>query len=261
MKTQSVLCGVIGNPISHSLSPQIHTKFARQANLALRYEKYLVEEDQLESFVKNFFDGGGTGLNITLPFKQIIFNLVDELSSAAKICKSVNTLSLTGSGNLKGDTTDGVGLLLDLDRLDFTYKNKKILIVGAGGAAISLIYELLSNSAKLTLHNRSQNKVDAIISQFSEVSRVKTLNEERKLEFDGLICATSQFNQSLFEPIIPLLKKDAFVYDLNYAQRAEHSTLYFAKQGFKRISDGYGMLLGQAAKSFQIWHGILPKLD
>ena len=260
MSSKATICGVIGNPIEHSLSPQIHLNFAKQINLDLDYQKYLVEPHQLSSFVRDFFKKGGTGLNVTLPFKQQVLELVDVFSDAAKVCQAVNTLSVDDKGNILGDTTDGAGLLVDLKRLGFSYENKNILVIGAGGASISVIHALLNNHCKVSLHNRSQQKVTAVISQFSSVGVVHAFNSKESLKFDGLICAVSQFNQALLEPAVALLNDDAFIYDLNYAQRSMETLEYFKQQGFEKNSDGYGMLVGQAAKSFEIWHGVLPQL-
>ena len=257
---KTTICGVIGNPIAHSLSPQIHQKFAIQIKLELDYQKYLIEQVNLESFVRDFFHNGGTGLNVTLPFKQQVLSLVDELSDAANVCQAVNTLSIGKNGTIRGDTTDGAGLILDLKRLGFEFKNKNILVVGAGGASISVVHGLLKSNSKVTIHNRSQEKVSTIISQFSDIGEVEAFSEKKNVKYDGLICAISQFNQVLLEPTVSRLHKKAFIYDLNYGERAKETLDYFKQKGFQKSSDGYGMLVGQAAKSFEIWHGVLPKL-
>ena len=259
--SKTTICGVIGNPIAHSLSPQIHQKFAKQIKLDLDYQKYLIEQDNLESFVRDFFKNGGTGLNVTLPFKQQVLNLIDELSDAASVCQAVNTLSIGKNGNIRGDTTDGDGLILDLKRLQFEFKNKNILVIGAGGASISVIHGLLKSDSKVTLHNRSLEKLSAVISQFSDIGEIEAFGEEKNIKYDGLICAISQFNQKLLEPVVSHLHKNAFIYDLNYGERAKETLNYFELKGFEKNSDGYGMLVGQAAKSFEIWHGVLPKLS
>ena len=259
-KNSATICGVIGNPIAHSLSPQIHQEFAKQIKLDLDYQKYLIEQDNLETFVRDFFRNGGTGLNVTLPFKQQVLKLVDELSEAASICQAVNTLSIAKNGNIRGDTTDGAGLILDLKRLHFEFENKNILVVGAGGASISVIHGLLKNRSKVTLHNRSQGKISEVVSQFSDIGQVDAFSEEKNVAFDGLICAISQFNQALLEPAVSRLDKNAFIYDLNYGERAAETLDFFKQKGFEKCSDGYGMLVGQAAKSFEIWHGVLPSL-
>lgn len=261
MPNKIKICGVIGNPIAHSLSPQIHQSFANQIPIDLNYQKYLIEQQQLEPFIRDFFQNGGTGLNVTLPFKQQVLKIVDELSDAATICQAINTLSIGNNGNIRGDTTDGAGLILDLKRLHFEFKNKNILVVGAGGASISVIYALLKNHSKVTLHNRNQEKVSTAISQLSDIGQIDAFDEKKNVIFDGIICATSQFNQVLLEPAISHLHKNAFIYDLNYGVRATETLDYFKQKGFVKCSDGYGMLVGQAAKSFEIWHGVLPALS
>jgi len=257
--SEKLTCGVIGDPIAHSLSPDIHLGFAKQFNIALDYQKHLLKKYQLVPFIKGFFKNGGTGLNVTLPFKQDVIAMVDQLSEASKLCQSVNTLSLQKNGNIQGDTTDGEGLILDLDKRRYRFKHKNILIVGAGGASISVIYTLLKNSAKIILHNRTNEKIKHLISKFSNIGDIQSFDSlDQPIKMDGLICAISQFNQPLFDHIVPSLKKDAFIYDLNYAERALETLNYFCQKGFTKTSDGYGMLVGQAAKSFEIWHGKMP---
>jgi len=253
-----VSCGVIGNPIAHSLSPDIHLNFAKQLNIDLDYQKYLVDKNQLNYFVKHFFEKGGIGLNVTLPFKQEVITTVDELSEASKICRSVNTLSIQKNGLIYGDTTDGDGLIFHLNKINFKFKDKTILILGAGGASVSVIYALLKNRVKIILHNRSSDKIDKVISMFSGVGDIKYFDLNSDIKVDGLICAVSQFNQPLLDQILPSLKSQAFIYDLNYAARTEQTLNYFREKEFEHLSDGYGMLLGQAAKSFEIWHGKMP---
>jgi len=259
MAINQASCGVVGNPVKHSLSPEIHFNFAKQFNINLDYQKYLVEPEQLETFIKNFFIKGGVGLNVTLPFKQSVIPFIDELSMASEMCGSVNTLSVKKDGSIKGDTTDGDGLLLHLKQLEYEVKGKTILILGAGGASISVIYALLKNQAKVILHNRSPDKIESLLHRFSDFGEIRAfdLNNENS-GVDGLISAISQFNQPMFDQVVRVLKKDAFVYDLNYAERAEKTLNFFRKKGFTRLSDGYGMLVGQAAKSFEIWHGKMP---
>ena len=260
-KKQPAICGVIGNPIAHSLSPQIHSDFSNKHDIALEYNKYLVKDTQLDIFVKDFFTKGGKGLNVTLPFKQKVIKSTECLSDAARICQSVNTLYLNSDNQLVGDTTDGNGLFLDLERLKFDVTNKNILVLGAGGASLSVIYSLLENNSKIYLHNRSQHKIPEIVDQFSSVGEIIPFKENQSILFDGVICSISEFNQSLFDQIIPRLKSDAFVYDLNYGERAEKSLDYFRTKKLNRVSDGYGMLVGQAAKAFEIWHGVLPRIE
>jgi len=260
-----ILCGVVGDPIEHSLSPKIQNAFARQFNLNLAYHKYHVSSDNFSAFVSGFFEQGGRGLNITLPHKSSACQLAQNVSEDAKLCQSVNTLWRNSKGIICGDSTDGAGFVLDLERLNFSIANKNILVVGAGGAAKSIIYSLLKNKANLGLHNRSPEKINQLQNVFSSVGTITPFIQAQpealaQADFDGVICALSEFNQTLYDPIIKHLKKDAFIYDLNYANRADTTLNYFKQKGFARCSDGYGMLCGQAAKSFEIWHGVLPEV-
>jgi len=258
MKNKKKLCGVIGNPIAHSQSPQIHQKFAADCQVELQYDKYLVTEQNLNQFITNFFKRKGTGLNVTLPFKQSVIQLIDELSENARHCQSVNTLYQNKEGKLCGETTDGDGLIMDLDKLGFPYQGKNILVIGAGGASVSVICALLKQQAKVRIINRSQDKITKLVDQFSEIGDIGIFDQQ--MTFDGVICAISNPNQNLYQSVLPTLKSDAFIYDLNYAERADETIKCFREKGFTRSSDGYGMLLGQAAKSFEIWHGVLPKI-
>jgi len=266
MKNNRKLCGVIGNPIAHSKSPEIHQKFAASCQVELEYNKYLVSEQNLQEFVTDFFEQEGTGLNVTLPFKQSVIQLVDELTENAKLCQSVNTLYRNKEGKLCGATTDGDGLLLDLDKLGFIHQGKNILVIGAGGASVSIICALLKQQTKVRIINRSQDKIAKLVDQFSGIGDIGIFNQEEKnhnreqITFNGVISAISNPNNNLYQSILPSLKSDAFIYDLNYAERAEETLNYFRENGLTRSSDGYGMLVGQAAKSFEIWHGVMPKI-
>jgi len=259
-KTNKILCGVVGDPIAHSLSPKIHYAFAKQFNLDLAYHKYQVSSDNFPHFMTDFFAQGGRGLNITLPHKSAACRIAKNVSEDAALCQSVNTLWRDRSGEICGDSTDGAGFLFDLERLKLSIQKKNILVVGAGGAAQSIIYSLLKQGANLFIQNRTQEKIYQIQNRFVAVGQINIFEPEQQL-FDGVICALSEFNQPLFEKSISSLKKDAFVYDLNYAERAQQCLNYFKEKGFTHLSDGYGMLCGQAAKSFEIWHGILPEVE
>ena len=260
MKNKKKLCGVIGNPIAHSQSPEIHQSFASSCQIELQYDKFLVTDETLPDFVDTFFKQNGTGLNVTLPFKQSVIKLVDKLSDNAELCQSVNTLFLNEEGKLCGDSTDGEGLLMDLEKQGYNYQGKNILLIGAGGAAVSVICALLKRNAKIRIVNRSQQKITELINRFSKIGDIDIFDAKKPSKFDGVICAISQSNKEIYQNVLPALKSDAFIYDLNYAERAEKTLSYFHEKGFTSVSDGYGMLVGQAAQSFQIWHGIMPKI-
>lgn len=258
---KAVRCGVIGNPIEHSQSPIIHKAFAEQFNLNVDYQKYLLTQERLKPFIQDFFEKGGRGLNVTLPFKQDVMQIIKNVSKESQFCQSVNTLYLNEKNEICGDTTDGKGLLGNLKSKAFTVKDKNVLIVGAGGATTSILYALLKAGAIITLHNRTQSKVEKIKETFSEIdSNIKIYSDDTNQGFDGVITAISQFNSSLLSPLIKNIHTDTFIYDLNYKERADETLSFFKNNGIKRCSDGYGMLIAQAAKSFEIWHGVLPKI-
>lgn len=261
-----IRCGVIGNPIEHSQSPIIHQDFAKQFDIKLDYQKHLLTQEKLKSFIEDFFEQGGKGLNVTLPFKKEVIAICKHISKEAKFCQSVNTLYLNEKNEICGETTDGKGLLEDLKSKAFEVKNKQILIVGSGGATTSILYALLKASAKITLHNRTQSKIEKIKENFSDINSDINIYSEDKNQvfdgrtFDGIITATSQFNSDILSPLLKNTHSDTFIYDLNYKERADETLNFFKDNGIKRCSDGYGMLIAQAAKSFEVWHGVLPKI-
>ncbi len=204
--------GVIGSPVAHSLSPKIHAGFAAQFDLSIDYQKYLVEPEELADFVKHFFNEGGKGFNVTLPHKQAVMKLMDELSEDARLSGSVNTVSVNQQGKLVGNTTDGQGLLLDLERLNYKVSNKKLLVVGAGGACKSILVALLKAGANVQLLNRTQSKVEQFVEDFSQLGDISLYNEAEHQPFDGVISSVSQFNETLFFPIRNSINKATFFF-------------------------------------------------
>lgn len=267
MNKPLVRCAVIGNPISHSLSPKIHATFAQQVDINLEYLKVKLEPPQLSGFIEEFFLQGGLGLNVTAPFKTDVIECVSRLSESASVCQSVNTIYRDSAGSLVGDSTDGPGIVIDLKRLTYLpnepnlSKPINIAIVGAGGASVPVALALLREGCHLTVLNRTASKINNIVKPLSHFGPIKAFDNSLDIPLDGIISATSEFNQELFEPAFERLKSNGFVYDLNYAERAEGLLDYCRERRTTNISDGYGMLLGQAAKSFEIWHGRLPTIE
>lgn len=256
--------GVIGTPIQHSLSPQIQMQFASHLGYQMDYQKYQVEPADLNAFISDFFSHGGKGLNVTLPHKQSVFKLVDEVSQDALLAGSVNTLSINSQGKLVGDTTDGQGLLLDLQRQNFPIAHKQLLVVGAGGASQSILVALLKAGASITLLNRTASKLEPLIQKLSHLGEITALNstQSEAVElFDGVISTVSEFNPVLLAPIRQNIGDKTYCYDLNYAERASQFKCFALANRCKNFSDGLGMLIGQAAKSYQIWHGQLPDIS
>jgi shikimate dehydrogenase len=184
---------VFGNPINHSKSPFIHTLFARQTQQQLSYEKIEAPVDEFVSTIRRFFSEGGKGANITVPFKEQAFQLVDQLSPRAKLAGAVNTLKLTDDGVLLGDNTDGAGLIQDLKYHLEELSGKKILLLGAGGACRGVLGPLLEQQpAEIVIANRTESKAEELAQHFSSMGRIKAcqfanLNEA----FDLIINGTS----------------------------------------------------------------------
>ena len=147
---------VFGNPIKHSKSPAIHAQFAASLNEQIQYSAILAPTDAFEKTVAEFFAAGGKGANVTLPFKEQAFAMVDELTEQAKIAGAVNTIKQLEDGSLLGDNTDGVGLVKDLLANNVTLKGQRVLLIGAGGAARGVIQPLLNEHIEsLTIANRT----------------------------------------------------------------------------------------------------------
>lgn len=246
----------MGNPIAHSLSPEIHELFAEQTGILLCYEKIEVSASRFEDSVMDFFNQGGMGLNITLPFKERAYAMAQVKSTRCQQAGAANTLWMK-NGVLHADTTDGVGLLRDLGRHTHL-TNKTIVLLGAGGAARGVIGALLQeNPAQLILSNRSIEKAQALQQIYPSITirRFEELTES----YDILINATSA---SLEDKHLPLPKtilvNHPFCYDLAYARDGITPFVQWAQSQGVHAIDGIGMLIEQAAESFYIWHGVMP---
>ena len=254
---------VIGNPIMHSKSPFIHQQFSRQTSIPHRYGRLLVELGEFETSVKKFFELGGKGANVTMPFKQEAFDFVDQLTERARCAGAVNTLKRLNNGHILGDNTDGVGLVSDLHRQFHLSQNAKILILGAGGAARGVIQPLIACGYQLSISNRTQSKAETIIRQFENVGKISLHKETDHCEdYELIINATS----SGVGGGLPMLKESClrpstFCYDMFYQQGKTAFIEWVTSRGVKESADGLGMLVGQAAHAFQLWHGVMPDID
>lgn len=255
--------GVMGNPIGHSRSPQIHAQFAQQTNQRLTYEAILVDLGGLEQAVGNFQGSGGKGLNITVPFKEDAFRLVDELSLRAKRAQAVNTIKINEDGSLLGENTDGVGLVRDLtDNLKFLLQNKNILVLGAGGAVRGVLAPLLMKKpAKLTIANRTVSKAEALAISFADLGTVTASAFERLAEpFDLIINGTAASLAGELPPLPDgIVTANTLCYDMMYSAKPTPFMLWGSAQGAQEVADGLGMLVEQAAESFKIWRGVEPE--
>ncbi len=252
---------LFGHPVKHSLSPQIHQQFARQFDLEIDYQLIDVEEEDFLQQVTAFFHAGGHGANVTLPHKQQAKTISSKISKIAKYSQAVNTLYLNAKAEICGDNTDGYGFIADLiKRCQFDCKDKNILILGAGGAAQGIVPAILSrNPENIIIANRSLDNAQKIAKyKHTQAVTFEQLDEYDQV-FDLIIHASSIGHQGkTLEFNKAHVHDKSICYDLSYAKAAVPFLLFSKKQGVMRTYDGIGMLIEQAAKSFQIWFDVKP---
>jgi len=253
---------VIGNPISQSKSPLLHTAFARQFGHELQYEKLLATHETFTDTVRRFIDEGGKGMNVTAPFKLAALEFADALTDRARAARAINTLKF-GEHGVQGDNTDGIGLVSDIrDRLGIGLENRRILVIGAGGAARGILLPLLeAGPAHLLLVNRTESKAHELLQACGAgaVAQAGPLGAVADGAFDVVINATSA---SLSDAHLPLgsgvFAPGALAYDLVYG-RGDTAFMSDARRlGAAHVADGLGMLVGQAAESYRLWFGRRP---
>ena len=256
--------GVMGYPVSHSRSPVIHRLFALQTQQDLRYELLQVTPDKLSVAVRQFQRTGGKGLNITVPHKTEVTKLCDQLSERARTAGAANTLSFR-AGEIFGDNTDGIGLLRDLAvNLGVTLEGANILILGAGGATRGIIGPLLEmQPASLLIANRTLDKAQILTDHFSRSGPVSAcrFNAVPVTEkYDLVINATSAGLKGDAPPYpAAAISPGTLCYDLSYGLTPTPFSVWAREQGAERSVMGWGMLVEQAAESFNIWRGVRPE--
>jgi len=247
---------VIGHPISHSKSPLIHAMFAKQTRQDISYEAIAAPLDGFAATIDRLRAEGYKGCNVTVPFKFEAFNIATELSARAQSAQAVNTLSFKDDAIL-GDNTDGAGLVRDIEH-SVTLQGKRVLLIGAGGAAYGVVLPLLTAGAALTIVNRTAAKAVELAGKFPEASiHGGSYADIADQQFDVVINATSA---GLTDSEIPLpatvFAPGALAYDMMYGR--ETPFMAFARQNDARVVDGLGMLVEQAAEAFYIWRGVRP---
>ena len=254
---------VIGNPIAHSKSPQIHARFAEQTSQSIEYERLLAPLDAFDQTLKSFIASGGRGANVTVPFKLDAFRAATQLSPRARAAEAVNTLRFD-AGEIFGDNTDGVGLVRDIVyNAKFEISGKAVLLLGAGGAARGVIQALLSESpSQLVIANRTPERANVLVEQFAhEAKGVLQASSFADLQsnFDLIINATSASLASEL-PAVPaaIFASQSFVYDMMYSS---NPTLFMqlSESHGAVTRDGLGMLVEQAAEAFFVWRGVRPE--
>jgi len=251
---------VIGNPIAHSKSPFLHSAFAQQCHQSMRYGRILAPLGQFETTLREFIAQGARGANVTLPFKLDAFRLCSTLTPRAEAAGAVNTLSFE-NGEICGDNTDGCGLVKDIvNNAGTALKDRRILLLGAGGAARGALLPLLEcGPQELVIANRSPEKAQQLAREFGSDGPIHEAGFDRlQGQFDIIINATSA-SISAQRPPLPdsVYRPGTLAYDMMYG---EHLTpfLQHAAQQQAATRDGWGMLVEQAAESFYMWRGVRP---
>lgn len=255
---------VFGNPIRHSKSPEIHAAFASQSDQNMVYRTHLVEAGLFDESASRFFANGGKGLNITVPCKVDAFRFANTLSERARRAGAVNTLALQDDGRIYGDNTDGAGIVRDmLGNLAWEVGNRRVLILGAGGAVRGILGPLLARKpSHVVIANRNVDKARDLAREFAELGEVRGCSYEGLAgsQFDIVINGTSASMSGQLPPLPPqLLSDSACCYDMMYAANPTPFMHWAAGEAAWAVSDGLGMLVEQAAESFCIWRGIRPE--
>jgi len=255
--------GVVGHPVSHSRSPFIHGIFARQTEQNLVYRLHDVQPADFDDFCRGFFEGGGSGLNVTVPHKAAAANFANELTPRAERAGAVNTLA-RGAGGVLGDNTDGAGLVRDLsENLAVELAEARILILGAGGATRGIVAPLLEqNPAEIVIANRTADRAQGLAGIFGDLGNVRGcgFDDVPFRPFDLIINATSAGLTGSMPKLTPAVVGSATTcYDLSYARSATAFVRWAREHGCARAIEGWGMLVEQAAESFELWRGVRPE--
>ncbi|WP_438462479.1 shikimate dehydrogenase [Marinomonas sp. PE14-40] len=257
---------VVGNPIAHSKSPDIHAEFARLTQQDISYERFLGDLESFETQIKDFFEQGGKGFNVTVPFKERAFALCDVLSSRAKTAGAVNTLLQNQNGEIYGDNTDGIGMVRDIKvNNSQTMKGKRILVLGAGGAVRGILEPVLSQKpSELVIANRTVSKAQTLVDifgpeDFPDTKRAAMGFAEVEGEFDMIINGTSASLSGDLPPIPDtVIGVNTWCYDMMYAKEPTVFLNWAQNLGAKGC-DGLGMLVEQAAEAFTLWRNKRPE--
>ncbi|ABJ90766.1 shikimate dehydrogenase [Buchnera aphidicola] len=255
---------LFGNPIEHSLSPLIHKNFSKEIKINYNYNSFLCTKSNFFVIVKNFFQNGGFGCNITVPFKKKSFQISNKNTKYVKISNSVNVLKKSSNNNIIGYNTDGIGLIYDLNRLKYITENSFILILGSGGAVYSIVYHLLKKKCCIFILNRTISKSCILVNKFKKFGKIFVFDKNLYTKkFDIIINATScgLYN---FSPKFPknLIFPNTKCYDISYSKNKKLTPFLSTCRdlGSRKYSDGLGMLVAQAAYSCYIWFNILPNI-
>jgi shikimate dehydrogenase len=257
---------VLGNPVGHSKSPRIHGLFAEQTGQVLSYEAMQVEPGHFASAAGDFRDQGGRGLNITVPFKEDAWRWVDVLSERAQRAGAVNTIVFEPDGASLGDNTDGVGLVTDLVRNHGVgIRGRRILVLGAGGAVRGVLQPLMVQEPEhVVLANRTAARALKLAQDFRGLGKIQGggFQAITGLRFDLIINGTSAGLQGSVPPLEDdVLAVGGVCYDMVYGDQPTAFVRWGWAHDAAKALDGLGMLVEQAAESFQLWRGVRPETD
>ena len=255
--------GVVGHPVAHSWSPFIHGLFGRETGQAMTYRLYDFTPEEFHERVREFFKQGGRGLNITLPHKIAAVDVADDLTARAAHAAAVNTFAVRSDGTILGDNTDGAGLVRDLcDNLGIVITRRRILIIGAGGAARGVLAPLLALSpTEIVIANRTSERAENLAKAFGKLGTIQGVGF-RYISggaFDLIVNATSA-SLSGDIPAVPatVIGPETVCYDMAYGKIDTPFVRWALKLGCTRALQGWGMLVEQAAESFRVWRGVRP---
>lgn len=257
---------VLGAPVAHSLSPRIHAEFARQCGIDMLYVAIDTAADGFDATLERFQRAGGIGANVTAPDKIAAAAAAQSLSPRARRAGAVNTLAWRES-HWHGDITDGSGLIRDLrERREVDLFHKRVLMLGAGGAARAVAPALLdADIAQLVVANRTRANAWDLVDQLHDSDRAIacTLEELPGMgSFDLVLSAVPPGEDGSIPDYPPsILGEETTAIDLNYGARALPFLAWARNHGCTRTSDGLGMLVEQAADSFELWHGVRPQTE
>ncbi|WP_027079606.1 shikimate dehydrogenase [Luteimonas mephitis] len=257
---------VFGHPITHSLSPRIHTRFGHQTGIVIHFEAIDATPETFATALDAFVAGGGTGASVTLPLKELALTLCADASDRARRAGAVNTLVREGDRWL-GDNTDGIGLVRDLTgRHGLDLRQRRTLLLGAGGAARGVAPALIdAGIGEMFIVNRSSDRADALVDTLGQPKRVHSRYFEDLPalgEFDLVVNATSAARSGGL-PTLPtsLVGARTACVDLSYGEVAIPFLAWARAAGAHHAIDGVGMLVEQAAEAFKLWHGVRPHTD
>lgn len=262
----NALYAVVGHPINHSKSPKIHSLFASQTGEPVEYTAIQAPLDGFADTVRQFFQNGGKGLNVTVPFKEQAWEQAECRTARAEKAGASNTLYQNDEGQLVADNTDGQGLVQDLaSNHGVPLKGARILMLGAGGAVRGVLSPLLAQKpASLVIANRTLAKAEALAALFADEAGATCLSacgfEEPDLPFDVIINGTSASLQGDLPPLCTnVVAAGTVVYDMMYSSQTTTFNQWALSHGAIRVFDGLGMLVEQAAESFRVWRGVRPE--